>query len=365
MQPTTQTLAFRVASNIRLNHFKVETLIRETGDGAIPLRKLEQTGRTIVQAQLNPAFSLAQTLENHPDLFQKPLFLNDLLAAITSSLEQLAQCGLDVELNLLTDQTVEIYDTSIGLSCRLLCLPLSSKDLQLPAMFMNALHLKKFLCEQIVLHRRKEQKNWRDLVSNWWDALTVEDYARAIEIVREAAPTAAKPSRIISQKRAKTNTSSLSKNSHAGRKSEFKLKTRVEELKLLQQIKQKLKKSDLPFERTIPLSPAQADYRVALISEYQPGSAKEDLGTRAFILVDEFLIGRDRFVCDMVLEDLSISRRHARILRYGQNFYIEDLGSDNSTYVDGNRLNKFQEFLLEDHCKLKFADLTFFFSVDS
>ncbi|WP_243656769.1 HD domain-containing phosphohydrolase [Paucimonas lemoignei] len=62
-----------------------------------------------------------------------------------------------------------------------------------------------------------------------------------------------------------------------------------------------------------------------------------------FPLHDEVVIGRelqdsleaDKFLC---IPEHTISRRHARILRRGDTYYIEDLHSFNGTYVLGNRL---------------------------
>lgn len=49
------------------------------------------------------------------------------------------------------------------------------------------------------------------------------------------------------------------------------------------------------------------------------------------------VVGRDE-VADAHIEDETASRRHAVILREGNNYIIEDLGSQNGTWVDGRRL---------------------------
>lgn len=51
----------------------------------------------------------------------------------------------------------------------------------------------------------------------------------------------------------------------------------------------------------------------------------------------ETVIGRDG-VCDIVLPTGTVSRRHARILREGDRCYLEDLGSNNGTFVNGRRI---------------------------
>lgn len=50
------------------------------------------------------------------------------------------------------------------------------------------------------------------------------------------------------------------------------------------------------------------------------------------------VIGRDP-TCDVCLNDPFVSHRHARILKDGGAFYVEDLGSVTGTFVDGDRVN--------------------------
>jgi predicted component of type VI protein secretion system len=53
---------------------------------------------------------------------------------------------------------------------------------------------------------------------------------------------------------------------------------------------------------------------------------------------DEVTIGRD-VNSDIVINDPEISRRHARLRLQGDHYVLEDLGSTNGTFVEGQRLS--------------------------
>jgi hypothetical protein len=116
--------------------------------------------------------------------------------------------------------------------------------------------------------------------------------------------------------------------------------------------------------QTVLLTADPADFRMALLAEGRPGTPEEAEGLRAFILVDEFLIGRDTKNIDLCLPDPGIGRQHVRIVRRAGSFFINDLGSRNGTRLDGRRLPKNTETLLPDQCILQFADRSFYFQVE-
>ncbi len=63
--------------------------------------------------------------------------------------------------------------------------------------------------------------------------------------------------------------------------------------------------------------------------------------------------------CDIVLESGSVSRRHARILAAGAEFFVEDLNSRNGTYVNGQQITGRQR--LDEGDQLSVCDLVFVF----
>ncbi len=119
-----------------------------------------------------------------------------------------------------------------------------------------------------------------------------------------------------------------------------------------------------PADQTELIQVQAAAYRLGLLSVGMPGTPEETEGLRAYILVDEFLVGRDDAVCDLPLAATSVGRRHARITRREGSFFITDLGSKNGTSLDGRRLNKLETYLLPDRCRLEFADQAFYFAAD-
>ena len=57
-------------------------------------------------------------------------------------------------------------------------------------------------------------------------------------------------------------------------------------------------------------------------------------GRTQILSAAETVIGRG-VQCNLIIDDASLSRRHCRVLRSGDTFVIEDLGSRNGTRVDG------------------------------
>jgi predicted component of type VI protein secretion system len=71
---------------------------------------------------------------------------------------------------------------------------------------------------------------------------------------------------------------------------------------------------------------------IFLYAEHGPGTGQLlPVGEGALIL------GRSSS-CDLRLPHASISRRHARLTRRGERLFLEDLGSQNGTFLDDERL---------------------------
>ena len=61
------------------------------------------------------------------------------------------------------------------------------------------------------------------------------------------------------------------------------------------------------------------------------------IGTTYDLEVPELYLGRD-VQNDIVVPEAEVSRRHARLIRDGEVYLLEDLGSTNGTFINGKRL---------------------------
>lgn len=66
--------------------------------------------------------------------------------------------------------------------------------------------------------------------------------------------------------------------------------------------------------------------------------AGTDIGLEWAFKQPELVIGRDED-CELSISDISVSRRHAKIRLDGSAYVLEDLGSNNGTFVNGDRLS--------------------------
>jgi predicted component of type VI protein secretion system len=74
---------------------------------------------------------------------------------------------------------------------------------------------------------------------------------------------------------------------------------------------------------------------------------------RSFVLGERTTLGRSD-ECEVVLHDRSISRKHAVIVRQGERWFVQDLGSTNGVSKDGERAERLE---LADGDEFKLGDL--------
>lgn len=110
---------------------------------------------------------------------------------------------------------------------------------------------------------------------------------------------------------------------------------------------------DTPTHRTIVLSktdtlqdaPGSADNAVVAVNELAPGEVMlvvrqgDAMGLRFTLRSDEVSVGRvpDN---DIVLDDVTVSRRHAVLTKSGDGWIVRDLRSLNGTYLNQKRVDE-------------------------
>lgn len=72
-------------------------------------------------------------------------------------------------------------------------------------------------------------------------------------------------------------------------------------------------------------------------------------------------IGKRKGEVDLVLQDSSVSRLHARIINEEGDIYLEDLNSTNGTFQNGQRMNPYEKKRLEEGDEIKFGKVVFIF----
>lgn len=100
----------------------------------------------------------------------------------------------------------------------------------------------------------------------------------------------------------------------------------------------------LPPAHTGPLEAHLSDQDSAAIGALPRGSALliahtgANQGARFLLDQDETTVGRHP-EADVFLDDVTVSRRHVKILRAEAGFQVQDLGSLNGTYVNHDRVD--------------------------
>ena len=89
-----------------------------------------------------------------------------------------------------------------------------------------------------------------------------------------------------------------------------------------------------------------------------------DTNVRYEIYSLPFVVGRHKHYADLCITDhKQVSREHAAITSDGANFYIEDMGARNHTYVNGGELAAHQKVPIKSGDQIRFADCDFRFVI--
>ena len=113
----------------------------------------------------------------------------------------------------------------------------------------------------------------------------------------------------------------------------------------------------IPFREgdSLCLTPDQAVVvRLSAIAEISPSSSPPKKGKDISSLLaskKDVVIGRSSD-CDLVLEDVMVSRRHARIQQKEGKVWIEDLNSSNGVYLNGKKISSKQQITEKDKVRI-------------
>ena len=106
---------------------------------------------------------------------------------------------------------------------------------------------------------------------------------------------------------------------------------------------------------------ADSSERTSLLRHQKPALISLDKTRCQDIRLDQdhLILGKSRPQVDIVLPDDTVSRKHARIERRTDGYYVTDLFSTNGTFLDGHRLESGQAVALKDGAQLTVASLSY------
>ncbi|MEI8201138.1 MAG: FHA domain-containing protein [Eubacteriales bacterium] len=116
------------------------------------------------------------------------------------------------------------------------------------------------------------------------------------------------------------------------------------------------------MEKRFSTDSPSSQFSPAFLTQQITPSGKDSKPLRAVIWVNDFLIGRDKSLCDLFLDHPSVSDRHARILHREPVYYLVDLGSAAGTWIGSRRLYSFEENPLSDGDIFICGDFRFVFN---
>ena len=112
-----------------------------------------------------------------------------------------------------------------------------------------------------------------------------------------------------------------------------------------------------PMENTQKLPNLKEECRQKLIS------LAPDLADHIYLRGDLTLIGKLKNTVDVVIDQPTISRMHAKLRRVDQEYYLTDLNSTNGTFVNGQRLESGQNQRINPGDQIRFAEIAYEFQI--
>lgn len=105
------------------------------------------------------------------------------------------------------------------------------------------------------------------------------------------------------------------------------------------------------------------EYDVEFHPTFQLVFTRHGRNTKTLIDKEVFVIGRSPS-CDLVISEPTVSGKHCRIVfrKYSQSYYIEDLSSNNGTFLGVRRLEPFTQEKLLENASITISDRSYRFT---
>ena len=126
-------------------------------------------------------------------------------------------------------------------------------------------------------------------------------------------------------------------------------------------------------DRTIAaqaLSTGEGPAGLAMLAAFKAARPRLTISNEAIRTIQDidkanFLVGRDAESAQLVIEHKAVSTAHAAITFEDKRFYLEDLGSSNGTFLNGDRLPPNQKVELKPESHVRFGSIDALFVTDA
>ncbi len=117
-------------------------------------------------------------------------------------------------------------------------------------------------------------------------------------------------------------------------------------------------KADSSQEATVILS------RLSACKLYRLTTTDSELRQDVLVRDFPFYIGKLRKGVDLTIDDKSVSRRHARLTKAGEDIFLTDLNSTNGTYLNNIKLQENKPYLVRDKDEISFSQINYTWNVE-